>query len=387
MGTENERWISMMKPYDDYKTLDKQFSRRLGNNNRGEIPEDLVEKLAQYCDANPEDMMTDFYVRSLINKYFRKRTKERWGRLFATMNSNLHRKKFLASVFLDHMAGEEAFAYFDNTSIWHAIDDHDDGYVKANLIKMFAPHLNADMLRMAYLKANSMQPAYKIRALAGLYPMLDQRGQQVVYSYLQDESVSGSFEAQRHVTNLFPKLSLGNQSALIDSYLEQNAAEQDVAYFVISNHAELEDVIARRFIERIRCFQSEYLRNRCLLTLNKYLSLSEIDALYEQFLETFLRLSPNPELIHNLYHFSAVMRRQDKDSMIDMALNKIEQIDDSSRELYGQWKYHELLFITPHLSQKHMRKAYSIAETVRGGYRRSIVSKLKRHFLHSNNAC
>jgi hypothetical protein len=385
--TEDEHWISMMETHDDYKKLDKEFAQRLGYSNRGEIPVNLVEKLAHYCDAHPEDLMTAFYARSLINKYFRKRTKERWGRLFASMNASLHRKKFLTSIFLDHMAGEEAFKYFDCASIWHAIDDNDDGYGKANLIKMFAPHFDEDTLRLAYLKANSMPPTFKIRALAGLYPMLDERAQQVVYSYLLEESASGSFEAQRHVINLFPGLSSIDQSGLIDRYLKQRTAEQDVAYFTIRVHAFLKDGIAQKFIERIRCFQSVYLKNRCLLKLSRYLPPRELDTLYEQFMEAFSKLPPSPELIHNLYHFSAVMERQDKDGILAMALNKIEQIDDSNSELYEQGKYHELVFVTPHLGEKHMHKAYAIAETVRGGYRRSIISKLKRHFSHPSNAC
>lgn len=376
-----------MKSYDGYKKLDKEFARQLGYTNRAEIPDELVEKLAQYCDAYPEDLMTAFYARDLINKYYRKRTGERWRRLFSSMNSHLLRKKFLSSIFLEHMAREEACAYCDSALIWNAIDDYDDGYNKANLIKMYAAHFNEDTLRMVYQKANFMQPPYRIRTLAGLYPMLDESAQKGVYTYLREQSVSGSFEAQRHVINLFPGLSSADQSGLIDCYLKQDMAEQDVAYFVICNHAALKDGVAHKFIERIRQFRSNYYRNRCLLKLNKYLPPSELDALYEEFLEAFSRLPPSPELIHNLYHFSAVMERLDKDSVIDMALNKIERIDDSSSELYGQGKYHELLFITPHLSGKHMHKAYAIAETVRGGYRRSIISKLKRHSSRSINAC
>jgi hypothetical protein len=67
--------------------------------------------------------------------------------------------------------------------------------------------------------------------------------------------------------------------------------------------------------------------------------------------------------------------------VIDLALEKIGTFDDSKNEIYEQNKYYELSFIVPHLKEEHMSKAFAIAESIRGGYKRNILSKLKRHSL------
>jgi len=75
-----------------------------------------------------------------------------------------------------------------------------------------------------------------------------------------------------------------------------------------------------------------------------------------------------------------VLRNSDIDSVIGMALEKIGTFDDAKNEIYEQNKYYELSFIAPHLKEEHMSKALAIAESIRGDYKRNIISKLRRHF-------
>lgn len=163
--------------------------------------------------------------------------------------------------------------------------------------------------------------------------------------------------------------------------------ESYIAYFVIHNAAFLDNENAQRLAKRIGHFRSEYYRNRCLLKLRRYLPAAEIDALYHEFMESFTARAPTSELLHNLYQFSAVRSDFDKDTIVGMALKKIGGFDDSRNEVYQQQKYAELSFLVPNLSKQHKEQAFAIADSVRGGYRKNLLSRLRRHFANEINYC
>lgn len=381
-----------MDTYDHQKILEKEFTQRLGYFNRLELPDELVSEIARFCDAHPDDTMTTYYACSLIDKFFRKRTKERWLKLFASLDSFLHRKKFLIDIFFGYRFHDETSIFvkrYSITSIWRAIDDFaDDDYEKANLIQRFSYLFTEDIILLAHQRAWSMADKYRVRALAGIYPKMDAASKKEIFAYLCREFIKASSEAAYQLKLLFPFLDTKLQSELISIYLSQpDLPEHYVAYFIIRNAAFLKEENAQKCINKAREFRSEYFRNRCLLKLSNYLPAGEIEVLHQHFIESFAVRKPSTALIHNLYHFSAALKNLDKDSVIDMALDKIAQFDDSQNECYEQNKYKELSFITPLLNEKHLHKAFAIAESVRGGYKKNITSRLRRHFSNSANYC
>lgn len=392
MNTGEDDLTLAMERYDDYKILERELTQELSYSNRLEIPGELVCKIARFCDAHPDDSMTAYNVSSLIDKFYRRRTKDRWLNLFASLDSYLQRKKFLIDIFFGYRFSNETSSLvksFSATSIWQAIDDFaDDDYKKANLIKRFSYLFTEDIVRLAYQRAWSMPDKYRVRALAGIYPKMDAVSKKEVFSYLCREFVEVSSEAAYQLKLLFPFLDTKLQSELISIYLNRpDLPEHYVAYFIIRNVSYLKGENAQKCINKAREFRSEYFRNRCLLKLCNYLPAGEIDMLYQHFIESFVTRKSSAELIHNLYHFSAVLKNLDKDSVIDMALEKIANFDDSQNRCYDQDKYKELSFITPVLNEKHMHKAFAIAESVRGGYKKNIIARLKRHFSNSANYC
>lgn len=385
MTTEEKNLAPILGCYNDYKILEREFAQQLGYSNRQEIPDSLVSKIARFCDAHPEDMMTPYYAFSLIKKFYRKRTKERWGRLFLSMDTHLQRKKLLLDIFFGYQTSGDEQSILSEicsaSSIWRAIEDDKDGYGKANLITRFSSLFTEDIVILAYQRALAMPVTYRVRALAGICPRVDAIFKENIYSFLCGELIKGTSEAAIQLTRLFSNFDEKSQSELISIYLTQDKLpEQYVANFLIQDVACLRGEDAQRFVARVRGFRSTYLKNRCLLKLRDYLPVGEIDAMCQRFIESFPTRAPSSELIHNLYHFSAVLKNSDIDSVIDLALEKIGTFDDSKNEIYEHNKYYELTFITPHLKEEHMSKAIAIAESIRGGYKRNIISKLKRHF-------
>jgi hypothetical protein len=380
-----------MSAYDDHRILEKEFIERLGYFNRQKLPDDLVRKIAEFCDAHHDDSMTAYYAISLINKFYRNRTKGGWLALFASLDSYLQRKKFLIEIFFGYRLGDVTLMFvngFSATSIWQAIDDFEDGYDKANLINRFARLFTEDIVQLAYQRAWSMSAIYKVRALAGIYSRVDALSKDVIFKFLCEEFVKGNSEAAYQLKRIFPYLDANRRTELVNIYLGQpNLPEYLVAYFIIRNVTYLNGESAQKCVDRTRKFQSEYFVNRCLLKLGNHLPEGELEMLYRRFIESFVSQEPSSQRIHNLYHFSAALNNLDRDSVIDMALEKIASFDDSQNRYYDQDKYKELCFIVPLLNGKHRGKAFLIAESVRGGYKKNIISKLRRHFSSGANYC
>lgn len=381
---DQKEFASLLSSYNDHKALEREFAQQLGYFNRQEIPDDLVNKIAEFCDSHPDDVMTSFYACSLINKFFRRRTKRRWAKLFAAMDSHLKNKRFLIDVFVGYRIDAEKLGWIGMVSvdsIWRAINAFEDGYGKANLIGRFSYLFVDEILQQAYERAQAMPDTFKTRALAGIYPRMTAAAKNDIFSYLLKEFIGGSYEATFQLRRLFSCLETKSRDEVVSAYLSRpDLSERDLSLFIIHNVDHLSAEDAQRFVPKARQLQSDYLRNRCLLKLNRYVPEGELDVLYQGFIENFSTQPPNSELIHNLYHFSVVRKDLDKDKVVNMALSKIENLDDSRNAIYEQRKYAELSFLVPQLTEQHMSKAYAIAASVRGGYRKNLESRLKRHF-------
>jgi hypothetical protein len=133
-------------------------------------------------------------------------------------------------------------------------------------------------------------------------------------------------------------------------------------------------------------FKSDYLRNRCLLKLAAYLREGEVEKLYEQFMMDFSTQPADSKQIHNLYHFGAVLKL-DAVSVINLALEKIERLGDASSDQFGELRYGEMMFVMPLLAETHKERALRIADTVRGRYKKALISKLNAHFASSKDFC
>jgi hypothetical protein len=381
----------MMDTFDHHKSLQREFAQQLGYCNKGEIPASLVRQIAEFCDAHPNDTMTTYYASSLINKFYRRRTTERWARLINAMEAHLKNKRFLIDIFLGYSLREPQLArcgVFSAALIWRAIDDFAAGYHKANLIGSYADIFTGDIVRSAYESALAMTGVFKTRALGGICAALDPESKAAVVAFLQREFQANPSEAAYQLSRVFRDLDKQARSEVVSTYLGRaDYPEYVIAYFVNHNAAFLDDEDAKRLAARIRQFNSDYYRNRCLLKLSKHLSDAEIDRLYRSFMKSFTTKEPSPELLHNLYQFSAVRGDIDKDKIVDMALDKIRNFDDSKQALYEQRKYAELSFLTPHLGAQHKERAFSIAESIRGGYRRNLLSRLRHHYSGRENFC
>jgi hypothetical protein len=187
---------------------------------------------------------------------------------------------------------------------------------------------------------------------------------------------------------MFPVLEYSRRCQVIALHLDRHPhSENLLAYLIIRNAAYLGYSQAKTLAEKVRLFKSAYLRNRCLLKLAPHLPVGEVDARYQRFIAHFHSSESSVDLIHNLYHFSAVSNILAIDTVLDMALEKIASFDDTQNDLWQQAKYTQLQFITPHLTDLHMRKAFEIAGTVRGGYRKSILARLRRHCSGQAQLC
>jgi hypothetical protein len=374
--------------YDDYTTLKSAFVQTLGYRGRQEIPAELIRGLALFCDTHAGDGMMPFYAASLVNQFWRKRTAVRRDRFVHLVNARMESKSALLALlnYLGH--GDPRWFGDDCCSmipVWVAIRDLPDGYGKANDVHRFARFFREDELQAAYQCALAMPGAYRARALAGLYPCLDTEAQSRILSYLFTELGQQSWEASAQLRRLFPSLDQGLRTEVVGRYLATpSLREHDLAYFVIHNAQYLDPQDARAIATRLRGYDSEYLRIRSLLKLAAHFPEHEIRTLVDQFLSSFEERPASVELIHNLFHVSAhaCLRRND---IVSMALRKIGQLDDGQNAMWSQKKYNMLSFLAPHLETGHQDAAFSIASHVKGGYRKSLLARLRRNLAASGH--
>lgn len=380
-----------MYPYSAYDSLRKEFVQEVGYAGKLEIPDALVQKLAEFIDAFPNDMMAVYYASSLLDMFYRKRTEERSTRLFNSLNSFLVKKSVLIELFLRRLGDGEnprRFENYDIAAIWLAISNLNDGYDKANSIGRFSHRFTDEIAGAAYQSILAMPDTFKIRALAGIYPRMDTPHKGEILGYVLQEFISGAAEAAYQLKQMFPYMDKKSRTEVIDTHLEIRGLPEDfVAYLVIRNAVYLEPNDATRIVARVRTFKSDYLRNRCLLKLVAYLREGEVEDLHERFMENFNSQAASPALIHNLYQFGAVVKKLEKSRLVSLALEKIASLDDSRNEIFNQEKYGQMLFVIPLLTETHWERAFDIAEMVRGGYKKTLKARLRAHFTNSKNFC
>lgn len=381
-----------MDQYSAYDALKRELVESVGYAGRLEIPVALVRKIAEFLDAYPDDSMTTFYANSLLNKFYRKRTKERSIRLFDLLSSFLKNKSPLIDLFLRtavwHQYHIRAEQYFDAATIWSAINDLDDGYDKANCIADYAYLLTDEVVSLAYDSILEVSEPYKTRALAGLYPRLDTLRKAEILAYLLQQFAAGSAEAAYRLKLMFPYMDKSSRTRVVAAHLElQDVPEGFIAYLVIRNTAYFEYDDAVKLAAKVRLFESDYYRNRCLLKLAAYLHDGEVEKLYEQFMVDFNTQPATSARIHNLYHFGSALKTLDPTRVISLALEKIACLDDSTADYFEQAKYGEMMFVVPLLTEIHKERAFVIAGTIKGRYGQAVMSKLKAHFTNSKNFC
>lgn len=380
-----------MNQYRDYDALKKEFVEQVGYAGKQEIPLLLVRKVAEFVDKYPDDGMTSYYARSLFDQFYRKRTKERSIRLFNLLGSFLKQKGLLIDLFLWPVGrGPRTVRLeeYDIATIWSAISDLEDGYAKANYIGHYAHLFNGEVAGLAYQSILAMPDTFKARALAGLFPKLEKLRKTETLAYLLQQFADGSAEAAYQLKLLFPYLDHTSRNEVVAAHLEQQGvAESLIAYLVIRNAAYFAHDAACRVVARARMFESDYYRNRCLLKLAAYLQDGEVEKLYEQFIKDFNVQPASPALIHNLYHFGSVLKTLDTSAVVSLALEKIDCLAMSPDDYFKQAKYGEMMFVMPLLNETHRERAFSIAGTVRGRYKKALMSKLKAHFADSKDFC
>lgn len=375
----------------DYDRLKAKFLEVVGYAGKLEIPEPLVEKLAAFIDRHIDDTMTGYYARSLLDQFYRKRTKARSIRLFGLLHSFLSNKSLLIDIFLRYPGSGRKAARaedFDIAAIWQAICDLDVGYDKANCIDAYSYLYTNEIAVMAYQTASAMPEPFRTRAVAGIYHRMDKRRKAEILAHVRQQFISGEAEAGYRLKMMFPYMDRESRSEVVSTHLEHSdPAGFFLTYLVIWNAEYLGEEEAKRIVARARDFKSDYLRNRCLLKLAAHLRDGEVEELYGQFMAAFNRQEASPELIHNLYHFSAVLKNLDPSRIVSTALEKIASIDDSGNEYYAQGKYSEMRFIIPLLGEEHRELAFGIAATVRSGYKRTLMASLKAHYANKRDFC
>lgn len=381
-----------MDRHDAYRRLESEFVQRLGYSGRTEIPDDLIVKVVDFCDAYADELMTSYYVKSIISQFYRKRSIEGWLRLYHALANKLKRKRIFIGILEYYPSDAKACISRDVTcikAIWSAIDDLDAGYEKSNLISQWSGSLTEELLKLAYQSAQAMQDdVFKARALGGIFPHMGTEARQVIFEYLCVQFNAGSAEAAYRLKFIFCVLDKAQRAKIIALHLDRPEWEWRTAYLIIRNAANIQQDEAVLLAGAARDFESDYLKNRCLLKLASYLPVAEIDALYRRFALDFSSLPISVERLHNFYHFSAVVGgAMDKDEVLTTALEKIQSFDDSEHEIYDQVKYGQLLFILPNLTAMHQTRALSIAESIRGGYGKSALAKVKRHFNNEYDHC
>lgn len=379
-----------MDTYCDYINLQREFLRQVGYAGRAVIPDDLIDRLAVFLDAHASDSMVAYYAGRLLAQFYRLRTRARSTRLFDALNARLRNKGVLIELFLSpwdkhpHPARAEDY---DARAIWLAISDLPQGYSKANYIGRFAHVLSPELLAKAYAAALAFPEPFQTRALGGLFPHLDGVQQAAVFSYLCEQFRLRSAEAAYQLKLVFPFMSEEHRAATVALYVDANMSESWTAYLVIRNSQYLQRAEGERLAETVRGFTSSYLRNRCLLKLAAWLPAGELDALFARFMDEVRAHAPSSEMIHNLVQFGAVTETVGPREAVRLALNLIARLDDTQRDLYSQQKYGLLLFILPLLGEDDRTAALDIAMTVRGGYRKRLLAKMRKHFNDEHNFC
>jgi hypothetical protein len=369
-------------PYHQYSALKRAFAQTLGYHHRQELPANLIVDLAAFCDAHPGDMMISYYAASLVGQFWRKRNAARRDRFVRLMNAAMVSKPALLALLLDLRRRDPVWfgdACYAMIPMWDAIRDTADGYGKANQINHYAKYFLESELPPAYECALAITGAYRARALAGLYPFVDANAKAQVLSYLFGALEEQCWEATAQLKLLFPALDPGSRNAVVRRYLETPGVDEDaIAYLVIRNAAHFDLQDAGAVAVRVRTFDSEYLRFRCLLKLARHLPDAEVRALCAQFMASFEQRTASVELIHNLFHVST-WTSLGGSAILSMALRKIAQLDDSQNDLWDQEKYKMLSFLAPHLEAEHEAAAFAIADEVRGGYRDRLRARLRRN--------
>jgi hypothetical protein len=380
-----------MDQYYTYEALKRELVESVGYAGRLEIPVALVRKIAAFIEEFQNDSMTTYYAQSLLDQFYRKRTKERSIRLFELLSSLLKNKSSLIDLFLRPEGWKRhpvAHEHFDPAMIWSAIRDLDDGHGKANYIGDYAHLFTDEVASQAYHAILEMSEPFKTRALGGIYPRMDALRKVEIVTYLLQQFASGLSEAAYRLKFIFPFMDRASRTRVVAAHLDlPDVPEGFIAYLVIRNAAYFERDDAVRLAARARLFESGYYRNRCLLKLAAYLPEGEVEQLYERFMGEFSTQPASSAFIHSLYHFAAAIRTLDSNHMISLALEKIASLDDSGNEIYDQAKYGQMMFVIPMLTDVHKEQAYSIAETVKGGYKKGLKAKLKAHFTNNVSFC
>lgn len=276
---------------------------------------------------------------------------------------------------------------YDAGAIWGAIDDLPHGYDKANCIGRHAHVLSPELLDRAYTAVLAFPEPFQTRALGGLFPHLDAEHQAAVFSYLCGQFRLRSDEAAYRLKLVFPFMSKEHRAATVALHVGADVPESWTAYLVIRNVQYLQRAGGERLVETARRFTSAYLRNRCLLKLAAWLPAGELDALFARFMDDVRKHAPSSEMIHNLVQFGAVMETLGRREVIQLALDLIARLDDTQSALYSQQKYGLLLFILPLLGEDDRTAAFDIALTVRGGYRKGLLARMRKHFDEEHNFC
>jgi hypothetical protein len=379
-----------MSTYSDYIDLRREFVQQVGYAGRAVFPDDLIHKLAAFLDAHASDSMVSYYAQSLLSQFYRLRTRGRSVRLFDALHATLRDKGVLIDLFLlpwDRHPHPACVEDYDAGAIWLAIEDLPNDYGKANWIGRFAHILPPELLEKAYAAVLAFPEPFQARAFGGLFACLDAERQAAVFSYLCEQFRSWSAEAAYQLKLMFPFMSKEHRAATVALHVGMEVPESWTAYLVIRNAQYLQRAEGERLVEASRRFTSAYLRNRCLLKLAAWLPAGEIEALFAGFMDDVRRQAPSSEMIHNLVQFGAVTATLGQHEVIQLALDLIARLDDTQRNLYSQQKYGLLLFILPLLGQDDRTAAFDIALTVRGGYRRGLLGKLRKYFDGEYNFC
>lgn len=266
--------------YKAYCALRHRFYTQMGNGRLRDIPDDLVRSLAQFCDTYASDMMTGYYARKLILDFYRKRSKGGWGRLQSSLAEHLQRKRVLVDIFASFTLSNGFALPFEDVrgeALWSAIADREDGYELANLIGRFCYLFTQDILELAFQRASSMPNTFRVRALAGLLPKMNEEFKFKISDLLLEKFAEGSSEAAYQLKLRFRHFERKTQSDIVTAFLNlPNTHESFVAYLVIRNAKNLCNDDALRLAARVRGFDSDYLKNRSLLRLSHIVPMDEI---------------------------------------------------------------------------------------------------------------
>jgi len=221
-----------------YDALKRELVESVGYAGRLEIPVTLVRKIAAFIDEYPDDSMTTYYTQSLLDQFYRKRTKERSIRLFELLSSLLKNKSSLIDLFLRPEGWQRhpvAHEHFDAATIWSAIRDLDDGNGKANYIGDYAHLFTDEVASQAYQAILEMSEPFKTRALGGIYPRMDTPRKAEIVTYLLQQFASGLSEAAYRLKFIFPFMDRASRTRVVAAHLDlPDVREGLIAYLVIA---------------------------------------------------------------------------------------------------------------------------------------------------------